>query len=363
MVPRVYFSFVLLILAACGSRPGIVLDPEAANVGKVESIYVGTTRKDSDDGPPGHERSELPSYFRYDISVPPQRESGNISTAKHRVDPETDFVATSAVRYRGKPSFQSDISHALRGLPPDGRNAVIYVHGFNNTFDESILRLAQLTNDFNYQGVSIAYSWPSAGHVLEYEYDRDSQLFARDGLEDLINTVRRAGADNVLLFAHSMGSQLVMETLRQIAIADPGAAGRNIDAVVLISPDIDVSVFKSQARRIGQLPDPFYIFISHEDHLLQLSSFVSGESSRVGNIQDVDELSEFDVRIIDVTEFSSGLGHNAPSDSPALIGLLNNIDALSNLFQNTSTGLASAVVLTVGGATDVILSPVTGAEQ
>ncbi|MGR3661107.1 MAG: alpha/beta hydrolase [Paracoccaceae bacterium] len=363
MVSRVFFALFLLMLGACASRPGIVLYPEAAGVGKVKSIYVSTTRKEGDNGLPGRERSESSSYFRYDISVPPDRIDGNINTSKTRIDPNTDFVATSAVRYQDKPSFQSDLNRALLRLPPNSRNTVIYVHGFNNTFDESILRLAQLANDFDFKGVSVAYSWPSAARVLEYEYDRDSQLFARDGLEELINTVRKAGADNVLLFAHSMGSQLVMEALRQIAIESPGAAARNIDAVVLISPDIDVGVFKTQARRIGELPNPFYIFISHEDQLLKLASLVSGEKSRVGNIDDVDDLSEFDVRIVDVTEFSSGLGHNAPGDSPTLIGLLNNLDALSNLFENTSTGLASAFVLTVSGATDIILSPVTDVEQ
>jgi esterase/lipase superfamily enzyme len=120
---------------------------------------------------------------------------------------------------------------------------------------------------------------------------------------------------------------------------------------------------KSQARRIGKLPDPFFIFISHEDHLLQLSSLVSGEGSRVGNIKDVGDLNEFDVQIVDVTEFSSGLGHNAPGDSPILISLLNNTGTLSNLFDSTRKGLASTVVLTVGGATDALLSPVTGSDQ
>lgn len=363
MVSRAISILLILLLAACAPRKEIVLRADAGNIGNVMSIFVSTTRRPDEDGRLGKGRTGASRFYKYDISVPPDRVDGTIKTSKYRADPEIDFVATSAVQIANKPSFQADLTRALNQRPADKRYAVIYVHGFNNTFDESILRLAQMTRDFNFKGVPISYSWPSAGHVLDYEYDRDSVLFARDGLEELIRTVRRAGARDVMVFAHSMGTQLAMETLRQIAIAEPGAAAKLVDSVVLVSPDIDISVFKSQARRVGNLPDPFYIFISHEDRLLQLSSLVSGEKSRVGNIQNVDDLKEFNVQIIDVTEFSTGLGHNAPSDSPILIRLLNNTDAIANLFKNSNTGLASAVVLAVGGATETVLSPLTGEDQ
>lgn len=360
---RTLLVALLSVLVACASEPKIVLDPAAASVGDVRTVFVSTTRDLDENGVPDKGRSEQSHYFRYEISVPPDRPDGSIETPKHKVNAKTDFVATSAAHITSKAAFKSEIANALRQRSPEHREVQIYVHGFNNSFDESVLRMAQLGHDFQYKSVTIAYAWPSAGHVLEYEYDRDSNLFARDGLEDLINTALSAGANSILLVAHSMGTQLVMETLRQMDIRSPGSVARDVNYIMLISPDIGVDVFKSQVRQISKLPENFFIFVSHEDKLLKLSSVLSGEPDRVGNLKDFDELADIDVQIIDVTNFSSGLGHDLPGDSPALIKVLNNIGSLDSLFEDGNTGLGSAVVLTVTGATETILSPVTGVNQ
>ena len=75
-----------------------------------------------------------------------------------------------------------------------GGEAIIYVHGFNNTFADGVYRIAQLSHDFGFDGVAVHYSWASAGSALGYEFDRDSVLAGRDGLERLIETVPAAGA-------------------------------------------------------------------------------------------------------------------------------------------------------------------------
>ena len=133
-------------------------------------------------------------------------------------------------------------------------------------------------------------------------------LFARDGLNKLITEVKAAGAENIIIVGHSVGSHLVMEVLRERAIARPGSVAQEIDGVILISPDIDVQLFKAQARRIGDLPDPFGIFVSRRDRALALSARLTGQRDRLGNAT-ASELSDIEVTLVDVTEFSKGAGH------------------------------------------------------
>nr|WP_275982068.1 alpha/beta fold hydrolase [Frigidibacter sp. ROC022] len=295
------------------------------------------------------------------ISIPPEREPGELDfpTGRH-VDPKTEFFVSDRIDYDGQPAFQQALAREFARRPADNREAVVYVHGFNNTFGDGVLRIAQLAHDFRINGVAVHYAWPSAASTLGYEYDRDSQLIARDALEQLIHTIHAAGARRILIVGHSMGAMLTLEVLRQTEIGDPGSVSRLIKGVVLISPDIDVDLFRSQARRIGKLPQPFAIFVSRKDRALFLSSLISGRDRRLGNILSAEAVSDLDVTVIDVTSFSSGIGHFTPGTSPVLIRLLTGAAALDQAFRGGAAhniGLLPGVLVSVRNATELVLSP------
>ena len=80
-------------LTACAPRGALVLDPSAAQVGEVVPIFVGTTRApDPVTGTFGKEKSETVSFARFDVSVPPEREAGDITIPNpgSRPDPKTE---------------------------------------------------------------------------------------------------------------------------------------------------------------------------------------------------------------------------------------------------------------------------------
>lgn len=351
---------VTLLLAGCAQRAALDVVP-TSSPGIVEPVYVATMRSLMPDGSFGSERSESLSYLALDISVPPDRAPGEIAYRKGgRLDPRKQFFATARTDFSDRAQFRSRLSAALRQRDTGGE-AIIFVHGFNNTFADGVYRIAQLTHDFDFQGVAVHYSWPSAGSALGYEYDRDSQLVSRDGLETLIDTVREAGARRIIIVAHSMGSLLTMEALRQMEIAQPGSVNRRIKGVILMSPDIDVSVFRSQAKRIGTLPDPFAIFVSRRDRALFFSAFLSGQPQRLGNLISPEQLADLKVTVIDVTHFSEGIGHFTAGTSPVLIKLLTNAGQLDAAFRGEAaknTGLLPGFIITVRSATELVLSPI-----
>lgn len=351
-------------LSACAPRPNIQIMPQAAQVGDTVQVFVGTTRKKSPDAFFWRERDEQMHFARVDVSIPPNHEDGKLEMPRSTPDPAKHFVASEVALYSGARDFRKDLSRTLRQKPRQDREIVIYVHGFNNTFADGVFRAAQAAHDYQLPGVMVHYSWPSHGSALGYAYDRDSALFARDGLVNLIETVSGLGAEQVTLVGHSMGAQLTMEALRQLALIRPGQVHRRIGTVILISPDIDVDVFRSQAHAIGRLPQPFVIFASKRDRALLLSAQITGEKNRLGNSASVDQVADLEVVMFDVSAFKGHdpLNHLTAITSPLLIQIFQNAQAVQAAFQGDmagTTGLFPGTILTIQNATQIILSPVT----
>lgn len=351
---------IFILLIACSPRGEITIDPQAAAVGSIQPIFYGTTRNLEADGSYGTKRSEITYFGKLDISVPPDRKLGEIKwPPRHgKANPEVDFLTVNQIRYSDEQAFRKAFGE---NMARHNGEVTIFVHGFNNNFPEGIYRVAQFSHDLNLPSTVVEYGWPSAANPLGYVYDRDSALFARNGLENLINEAVSAGAKRIVLVAHSMGGALMMETLRSMAIrGDKKALGR-LGGVVLISPDIDVDVFREQAHSIGTLPQPFVIFGSNRDKVLRISAGLTGQSARLGSLSNISSLADLKVTFLDVADFSTGAGHFVPASSPALLALLKQIAAVDGAFEadrRSRIGLLPGAILTVQNATEIVLSPV-----
>lgn len=351
----------LVALSACAVREQVDFVQETAPGTIRHPVLVATTRAPDPEQPaPGASRSSDVTFGRYTVSIPPNREPGAIPRQRNQQDPDPvrHFMLAEA-QSLPPDAYVAAVRAQLAEQPPAEREAVIFVHGFNTAFIEGVYRTAQLANDLHLPGVTAHYSWPSLGAPLAYAYDRDSALFARDGLIEMIRRTAEASPQRILLIAHSMGSQLVMESLRQMALSRDPALDR-IGGVVLIAPDIDVQLFRQQARAIGRLPQPFLIVISQRDRVLTLSARLTGETSRLGNLQSTEAVADLPVTLVDVTAFGSGDGHFTVASSPALIGLLRQLGAVNlalNLGATAQLPLLPGAVLTLQNASEVILTP------
>lgn len=355
---RLILIACLSLLVACAPR-GELGFAEAPAPGR--AIFVGTTRDfDPVTGDPtGSRRTAALGLARYDVAVPPGHRPGEITYAKpnRAPDPAVDFAVTGRERYAEPAAFRADLS---RELAQRGSEAVVFVHGYNTNFAEGLYRLAQLGADFDLPGVLVHYAWPSRAQVTGYAYDRDSALFARDGFQELLDDLRRAGARRILIVSHSMGGALTMETLRQIALSGDSETLSRISGLVLISPDLDVDVFRAQVARVPRLPEPFIIFTSQKDKALRLSGWISGEPERLGNLREVKEIADIRVTVVDTGAFSVREGHFNVGNSPALIKLIKQSGRVAETLQTDRSGepgLLPTVVLTVQNATQVVLTP------
>ncbi|MBX3580912.1 MAG: alpha/beta hydrolase [Rhizobiaceae bacterium] len=287
------------------------------------SIFVATTRQASSDAKVfTNSRSSELNFARVNVTVPKYHKAGQIERKKPGKpdDPTQFFTATDVVAYNGKPEFSSALS---KDIAARGGRVMVFIHGYNTSFDSAVYRATQIAHDSGYPGTPVLFSWASGGSTKDYVYDRESASVARDQLEVTLRVLARSGARRIDVVAHSMGTWVTMETLRQLAITGDRDLGGKLGDVVLASPDIDVDVFRSQMRRYGKPNRPFFLMLSADDRALRLSGILAG-NKRVGDYKNAADLAELGVVVVDLSNEKSGdsLNHTKFADNPAMIRLL-----------------------------------------
>lgn len=297
---------MVLFLGACADRIEAPVVPEALSIGDLRRVYVGTTREYAD-GVYGIGRADTLTLLDVTVSMPPSRIPGRISNGRASPNPERDFALAKMETFSTPEAFRTALARDVaQATDQRQRDVIVYVHGFNNSFADSAFRMAQLAADIELTGPVISYAWPSRANPFGYEYDADSAMFARDGLTELLLQIDTAGADRIVLVGHSMGARVVMEVLRELALTRPGWAADRMAGVLLISPDVNVDVFRSQTANFKTWPQPFVIFKSRNDYLLDLSATLRGEEVRLGNLQTIEPVADMPIVFIDVTNFDDG---------------------------------------------------------
>ncbi|MEM9212044.1 MAG: alpha/beta fold hydrolase [Pseudomonadota bacterium] len=311
--------FVLGGVAACAPRgvPQIIPLNDAASVTRV---YVAALR-DRDTGLSsfGADRTTEMAYLHTDISIPPSHVSGEIEwPGRSEPDPLKHFGVIEARRYPAEQSFFERLRQH------EAPAVMIFVHGYNVNPAEAVYGMAQMHHDYDQPVLPLAFLWPSAGDPLGYVYDRQSALFARDQLVALINDVHSKTGKPIVILAHSLGSFLTMEAMRQNDFASNRSAADMIGGVFLMSPDLEPDVFEVQIDALDRVPENFVVLAAKKDPALNFSSLITGKRPRVGQITDPEAWAERGVTVIDLSAFrgTAGSAHSIAVTSPEAIEFL-----------------------------------------
>lgn len=358
------WMMIAVLASGCAGKVKGVMAPVSVTPGAATSkvkMLVATTRSSSDDAATlfSGERSSTPSMTAIDISIPLEgtRKIGTVQWPKRLpANPKTDFAVTAVSqlhsRAEGSKWFHQ---HLVEG------HAFVFVHGFNNTYEDSVFRLSQIVHDSGIAATPILFTWPSRARLFDYNYDKESTNFSRTALE---NTIRLLSRDrdvrDITILAHSMGTWLTMEALRQMGIRS-GRVDPKVRNVILASPDIDIDVFAKQYVEMGSPKPKFTIFVSQDDKALAASRFISGGVSRVGAINPATEpyrskLERAGITAIDLTqvETDDGLNHGKFAESPEVVRLIGKRLATGQPLTESDVTLGDGVVSVVAGATQGI---------
>ncbi|MGI4766431.1 MAG: alpha/beta hydrolase [Janthinobacterium lividum] len=295
------------------------------------------------------------------VSIPPDsiREAGEVQWPETLPgNPATDFVAVRAQEIL-RPRAVALFHEALTRTP--GKRVLVFVHGFNNRFEDAVFRFAQIIHDSHAPVVPVLFTWPSRGDLFAYGYDRESTNFSRDALEQVLSTLAAdPKVGEISILAHSMGNWLTLESLRQMAIRNRAITPK-IKNVMLAAPDVDVDVFRTQVAEFGAVHPNFTLFVSQDDRALAVSRRVWGSTARLGAIDPEQEpfrteLAQDHIQVLDLTKLRAGdsLNHGKFAESPEVVQLIGQRLVEGQTVTDSRIGVGDRIAqVTVGAASAV----------
>ena len=203
------------------------------------------------------------------------------------------------------------------------RDVLVYVHGFNQTFETAALDAVRLSDSIRFRGETMVFSWPSRAKLFDYGYDRESAMWSRDALQRVLDgLIASPNVDRIHIVAHSIGTMVAMEALRGLYAARGDAITGRIGAIVFASPDIDVDVFTSSVDHIGPLARKITLITAANDRALALSGWIAGGITRVGAAHKA-QLAKLGLRVIDASEQGWGIiNHDLFMSNDRIRGLI-----------------------------------------
>ena len=352
-----------LVLPACAGRPTGVLKPVESAVPDAVHVdmLVATTREPAKDEAVlfSGERGRDLSLTNIVVSVPPEpsRIVGEVQWPRRLpADPAKEFATVKVEPF--------DLDATKLWLRREARRkgrVLLFVHGYNNRFEDAVFRFAQIAHDSRADAVPVLFTWPSRGSLFAYNYDRESTNYSRDALEHILHALARdPSVTSVTVLAHSMGTWLAVEALRQMAIRDRRIPAKITD-VVLAAPDLDVDVFGRQWREMGERRPRFTMFVSNDDLALRVSRRLAGDVDRLGAIDPTQEpyRSQFEaegIRIHDLTALRTGdrLHHAKFAESPDVVRLIGERLIAGQTVTDSRVGLGERLGAVVSSAANVV---------
>ena len=253
----------------------------------------------------------------------------NVTIYEEAEDPNKHFTMQE-IKKLSKADFLRFVSERLKGLGRFKEQALVFVHGYNTSFDNAVYRTAQIAYDLKFDGAPFLYSWPSGGAVASYTYDRESAEASKRYMREFLEiVVKESGAKSVSIIAHSMGNQPLLDVLKDMKSTAP--EGVVISQVILAAPDVDADTFTNLAQAMNGLAKGVTLYAASNDRALIVSRSFWGHY-RAGDVPAGGPLVLPGVDTIDVT--AAGTDAFAINHS----GYAQNTDLLKDIGELIETG-------------------------
>lgn len=256
--------------------------------------------------------------------------------ADHPVGALERDLEVLAVQPLSEAAFHAELA-ASTGVD---RGALLFVHGYNNSFDYAVRRLAQVSHDLELPVVPVLYSWPSHGgtwfSMAKYTYDENAAARSAAPFADLLGDVLAQQRAPLVVMAHSMGSRVVAEGLADLARRDDLRA---IDELVFAAPDIDATVFAQRYADVAlDRADRLTLYCADDDRALKLSRQVHGGYDRLGSCREssLEAVAHPRIEVVDASQLYVDLiDHDKVASSPRLLADLQQVLAGAPIHADT----------------------------
>lgn len=275
----------------------------------------------------GSGRAREPSYGTAEVSIPRSHRLGALESPpvlRSLLQDPARHVVVLRIDPKDSDRFWADASAQM--AVPGADAALVFVHGYNVSFDDAARRTAQIASDMGYRGVPFFFSWPSGGAVSKYLEDSSNAEWSVPQLERfLVDLLARTRASQVHLVAHSMGTRVLtrawMSAVRTLSPEDRA----RVKEIVLAAPDIDADVFRTAiAPALVAAGAPVTLYASSADVALQASRQLNG-FPRAGDAGDGLVITD-GIETIDASDVATdGLGHSYVLDARLMLSDLQSL--------------------------------------
>ncbi len=227
-------------------------------------------------------------------------EFGMVITRRSTVpDPNedaVDFVVLDTLLLSRDAFIAQLRTRVMQAADPDAF-AVLYTHGYgtglseaweHSTSSRTRARSTQPWVVFAWPSIASGVAWGDANIVAAaYRQDSTSAVASRGAYAAALSTVHEAvGGQRILAVAHSLGGQLVGETLAQDTALRAMLARDPLRALAFVSPDVEAARFGDViVPTIRAMTRRLLLYASSDDRVLAMSEFYN-ESERAGRIAD-----------------------------------------------------------------------------
>jgi esterase/lipase superfamily enzyme/V8-like Glu-specific endopeptidase len=247
--------------------------------GVVFPVWFGTNRKAASGGGFTGERHDRVICGRAEVYVPETHRFGGTGTAFWkrllRFELRDDQLRLQHVETQEPDTFFGDIRNSMQAATDNGEepHALLFLHGFNVSFEDAAIRAAQIGYDLKVTGATAFFSWPSRGSVVAYPADEASIEASERAITNfLVDFSANCGAKKVHVIAHSMGNRGLLRALQRIA-ANAETQGRvKFGQIFLAAPDVDRDLFLDLAHLYSAHAERTTLYTSSGDRPVHLSS-------------------------------------------------------------------------------------------
>jgi esterase/lipase superfamily enzyme len=245
------------------------------------TVWYGTNRRANDPNDAGKgystQRDNVVHYGSCRVFIPQSHKIGSIGSPwwKRLLTMTDDRLRLLATDELQQSDYWNGIAAQLAAITAAERCALVFVHGYNVSFQEAALRAAQIGLDLSVKGAMAFFGWPSQGSTRGYPAD-EATIEASEGViaDFMTDFAERSGATAVHIIAHSMGNRGLLRAVNRIAAKAQRRSGKPFGQVILAAADVDADVFRQLSAAYAEVASRTTLYVSKRDLAVEASRWL-----------------------------------------------------------------------------------------
>lgn len=263
--------------------------------------------------------TELMTFGECEVSIPHRHKTGKIESPSilrlelhRRRDRHVCIIGNTIFE-------ETSFFQLLHGRLAESihAQALLFIHGYDVSFDDAAMRTAQICFDLGFLGVPLLFSWPSKGKLAAYFADETDVEWSVPHLVAFLSQIFVSSGIQVLhVIAHSMGNRALLRAVEHLTRSSE--VPLQLDQVCLTAPDIDSDVFRQISPCVARTARRTTLYASSNDKALAASKSFRGypRAGQAGeNVVICPNIDTVDVSALD-TDF---LSHSTFSTSRSVL--------------------------------------------